>query len=137
MTILPPVPAHPAAATSYDWGDCTPLFSRAAVTGAPGYDIGINRIVLNPGARGTPHRHQTAEYLTFLSGTGKVYVEGLPPAQVYPQTTVTIRPNVLHHVENTDDGAQLIYIAIRVGPHGNAIADEIHTPHGCPPTVIK
>jgi mannose-6-phosphate isomerase-like protein (cupin superfamily) len=119
----------------YSWGDCSSLYSRGPIAGDPGYAIAINRIVLNPGAHGTPHRHHTSEYITFISGTGTIAIANRTPLQVRPQMTVVISPGTLHHVENTSETTQLVYVAIRVGTQGNAILDEMKTPHGCPPTI--
>lgn len=117
------------------WGDCTPVYARGPIAGDPGYWISINRIALNPGAHGTPHRHHTTEYLTFVSGIGKVVIDGQAPVQARPQTSVVVPAGVLHHIENTNDAAQLVYMAIHIGTERNVILDETNTPHGCPPTV--
>jgi len=127
----------PPTAAPYVWGDCTSLYARGPIAGAAGYSIAINRVVLNPGARGTPHKHYTAEYLTFISGDGMLSVEGAAPIPVHPQSTATIPPGTMHHVENVNDSTPLVYLAIHVGSQRNAILDEKYTPHGCPPTTIK
>lgn len=123
------VPARAGAALpAWAWGSCTVSYPRAAVPGVPSTFISIERVTLNPGQRTAPHAHHTAEYLTVISGVGKISIAGRPAAQIRPATTIAIAPGTTQAMANASaTGAQLVYIAAHVGSRRNEDFDEART----------
>lgn len=113
-------------------GNCLPLYPRNSVPGAPGVEIGINRIVVSPRVSGQPHADHDADYITVIAGRGTISIAGRPDAQVRPQSTVMVPPGVAHYLTNTGDGSQLTYISVHVGKPRGTPASKGSAPHGCP-----
>jgi quercetin dioxygenase-like cupin family protein len=96
--------------------------------------MAIDRVVLNPGGQTLAHKHHTAEYLTVLSGSGRLAVAGRPTAQIRAATTILIPPETTHSVANASTtGAQLVLLAAHVGSRRNEDLDAGNGTHGCPP----
>lgn len=62
------------------------------------------------GTASLPHRLKTSEVYYFLSGQGRMHVDG-KSATVGPEQTVYVPPGAVQHLENTGD-ADLVFLCI-------------------------
>jgi mannose-6-phosphate isomerase-like protein (cupin superfamily) len=88
-----------------------------------GYSLAHAKLPL--GMASLPHRLKTAEVYYFISGEGRMYVDG-GVTIVKPDKTVYVPPGALQHVENT--GAdELVFLCI-VDPAWRAEDEEVLEP---------
>ncbi|MGI9200756.1 MAG: cupin domain-containing protein [Woeseiaceae bacterium] len=74
--------------------------------------LSIARARVEPGVTTALHRvADTVERYVILSGTGRVEVEGLEPADVAPNDVVIIPADATQRITNTGD-ADLLFLAI-------------------------
>jgi quercetin dioxygenase-like cupin family protein len=77
------------------------LFGVMLIDGGTGsHRVTLLRGWLHPGARHSPHTHDTEEAVVFLAGRGVVKIDG-KPYEIGPGDAIWIPPSVIHSTENT------------------------------------
>jgi len=77
---------------------------------------------LEQGTASLPHRLKTSEVYYFISGQGRMHVDGAITT-IAPGKIVYVRPGAVQHVENTGTG-ELVFLCI-VDPAWRAEDEEI------------
>lgn len=120
---------------------CTVLLPPAAVSGLPGTMRMVEKLTVPAGADAHRHKHDVVEYLTVLSGSGHLTVDGRPDVALSPGVVVEVPPDTIHQQHNASDSEPLVYTATFVGKAGahalTAYVGEKDRPAGCPHRLKK
>lgn len=101
---------HMPESASFDTRERCSILELSNVPEDP--DVSIARAVVKPGVVTAWHRLDgIAERYVLLAGTGRVEVEGMPPAEVGPGCVVHIPPGSAQRITNTSDDV-LVFLAI-------------------------
>lgn len=96
------------------------LLNPARDKAAIGYSLAHAKLVKNTAS--LPHRLKTSEVYYFISGQGRMHVDGKSTA-VGPEHCVYVPPGATQHVENTGDD-DLVFLCI-VDPAWRAEDEEV------------
>ncbi|MGQ9368244.1 cupin domain-containing protein [Azospirillum sp. ST 5-10] len=115
---------------------CEVLLPAGPIPGDPGYFLTVERLTVPPGHDAHRHVHAAPEYLTVLSGTGTLTIDGQGDVALRPGVVVAVPPDVRHQQHNASAAEPLVYTATFVGridePRLTAYVGEPDKTAGCP-----
>lgn len=98
-------PAAPKHATPP--GTCAIVYGPQAIPGDSSQQALILHMDIAPGRTANWHSHPGAEYMSVVSGSGWLEVQGKPNERITPGGVYTIAPNAVHRAHNASSTSDL------------------------------